>query len=487
MGVCDSKESELSSEPFKTVKSDAVSKKEDIIWNTVPENTSKITKEYKIWMDSIGSGSFGEVRKALHTSTGETRAIKIIYKLQVTNHDQQKIMKEIRILQKTDHPHIVKVYEYFQDHKFIYIVMELVPGGELFSKIQQMQKFTEAQAAKLFFQIVSALNYLHQQKIVHRDIKPENIMLDDNNSIKIIDFGTAREFEPGQKMKNCHGTPYYIAPEVLDELYDEKCDVWSAGIILYILLTGVPPFNGANDEEILSAVREGTVNMNIPQFEGISIKAKDLIKQMLTKNPKNRPSAKTVLEHSWFKEVDSEPTKVIDKKILQNLSNFETKSQLQRAIYFFMINNLVSKDEKKELTEIFQRLDTNNDGVISRDELYMGFQAAELPGLTAADIENLMDKIDSNKSKAIDYSEFLAAAMDRKKMISKERIKKVFTIFDKDGNGKISPNEFKNIFKGAAGIKEEVWLEMIKEIDQDGNGEIDYDEFEDLLFKMVQN
>lgn len=484
MGVCDSKESE-NVIGDQAERGKIVSKKEDIVWNSVPENTSKVTREYKIWMDSIGSGSFGEVRKALHTSTGETRAIKIIYKLQVTDFDQEKILKEIRILQRVDHPHIVKVYEYFQDHKFIYIVMELVPGGELFTKIQQMQKFSESQAAKYFFQILSGVNYLHQQRIVHRDLKPENIMLGDDNQIKIIDFGTAHTFQPGEKLSSCYGTPYYIAPEVLTEQYNEKCDIWSCGVILYILLTGIPPFNGPNDDEILKSVREGNVRFDIRQFEGVSASAKDLIKKMLNKNVKARISAKEALLHPWFKEMEDQGSNAIDTNIMANLQMFETKNQLQRAIYFFMINNIAGKDEKKELTDLFQKLDTNNDGVISVDELQAGFQAANIAGLTQSDVENLMDKIDSNKSRSIDYSEFLAAAMDRKKLISKEKIRKVFAIFDKDGNGKISPHEFKNIFKGVSGIKEELWFEMIKDVDQDGNGEIDFSEFEDLLLKLI--
>ena len=216
MGLCDSRESQQDANVSNSKLQRQKAKKEDIVWNLVPENTSKITKEYKIWMDSLGSGTFGEVRKALHITTGETRAIKIVYKLQVSEKDQEKIMKEILIMKKVDHPHIVKVYEYFQDHKFIYIVMELVPGGELFTKIQELQRFTEREASEIFFQLVSAVNYLHLQKIVHRDLKPENIMLDDNRNIKLIDFGTAREFETSQKMRNCHGTPYYIAPEVLE-------------------------------------------------------------------------------------------------------------------------------------------------------------------------------------------------------------------------------------------------------------------------------
>ena len=145
-------------------------------------------------------------------------------------------------------------------------------------------------------------------------------------------------------------------------------------VILYILLTGIPPFNGANDDEILNSVQEGKVDLGIPEFDGISSSAKDLIGRLLNKNHKQRPSAKEILSHRWFKEMNNNlSTKQIDKSVLNNLKKFETKSQLQRAIYFFIINNLTTKDDKSELTEIFKQLDTNKDGVISKDELLDGF------------------------------------------------------------------------------------------------------------------
>lgn len=178
-------------------------------------------------------------------------------------------------------------------------------------------------------------------------------------------------------------------------------------------------------------------------------------------------------------------TKQLDKNVLNNIKRFDTKSQLQRAIYFFIINNLTAKDDKAELTEIFKQLDTNKDGVISKDELLDGFQRANIAGLTQNDVEQLIDKIDGNKSKTIDYTEFLAAAIDKKKVLNSEQIKKAFSIFDKDNNGKISPSEFKNIFKGVTGVDEQLWVEMIKEVDTDGNGEIDFKEFHEILMKLI--
>jgi calcium-dependent protein kinase len=163
----------------------------------------------------------------------------------------------------------VKLYEFFSDPKYFYLVTEyfnavilirLVDGGELFDEIQRRKVFSEEDAADLIRQILSAIVYCHERKIVHRDLKPENILIDSISdhriSIKIIDFGTADAFSPDSKMKQTMGTPYYIAPEVLLKSYNEKCDVWSCGVILYILLSGFPPFNGRTDEEIMLAVKK---------------------------------------------------------------------------------------------------------------------------------------------------------------------------------------------------------------------------------------
>ena len=487
MGGCNSTEHVDEKLPSRAQGVHIGKKEDNFSLETSFENKERISKFYNIAMQPLGSGAFGEVRKAVHISSGDVRAVKLIYKTQVSAIEQKKIMKEIEILQRLDHPNIVKIYEYFQDSKYIYIVMECVTGGELFSKIQELKRFSEATAAQIFHQVIITLNYLHSQGVVHRDIKPENIMLDEKGNAKLIDFGSARDFEPGLKLKSLHGTPYYVAPEVINSGYNEKCDIWSSGVILYILLTGIPPFNGFSDEAIMKASKEGKVNMNIPQLKSVSDSAKDLILKMLTKNYKDRPSAKDLIDHPWFKVAPQENDEPICPSVLKNISKFEAKNQLQRAIYFFMINNVVSKADKQELTEVFNKMDKNKDGVISRKELQEVFQKVDIPGMNFSDIDVLIKNLDSNHSDTINYTEFLGAALDRTKAINKERIRKVFGMFDHDENGKISPSEFKQIFKGAAGVDETMWKNMINEVDKDGNSEIDFDEFEAMLMKMAKD
>lgn len=450
--------------------------------NTVYRNTNRIRDEYKIWMDQIGKGAFGEVRKALHLESGVYRAIKIIYKEQTRPEDQKKILNEIEVLKRLDHPNIVKIYEYFEDGKFIYIVMELVTGGELFDKIQSVHRFTEKKAAEYFIQILSGVNYLHKHKIVHRDLKPENVLFD-GEILKIVDFGTSKIYDASKKMKKCHGTPYYIAPEVLNGSYTEKCDVWSCGVILYIMLCGFPPFNGKDDDEILDAVLKGKFNFNLPEFKHVSNTAKNLIKKMLTYNPKDRITIEETLADEWFKLVNNQETE-LNRNVLLNLKNFTTKNKMQQAIYFFLVNHMTSKEEQKELIKTFKALDTNNDGVISRRELLEGFKKIDNL-LTEADVNSMMKKIDNNQSETIDYTEFVAAAIDKKNLLSDERIKTCFNMFDKDRSGKISLSEFKSMLGGEETVDDAVWADLIRQADENNDGEIEFLEFRSLLLKMI--
>ena len=485
MGICYAKTKTTSAKDIEEVepKTQAVHNADNLVINTVYKNSNKITKEYKIWIDQIGKGAFGEVRKALHLESGEFRAVKIVYKHECSAEEQKKILKEVDILRQLDHPNIIKIYEFFEDTKFMYIIMELAQGGELFDKIQNVHHFSERKAAEIFQQILSGVNYLHKHSIVHRDLKPENILFD-GEILKIVDFGTSRNFDSKKKMKNCHGTPYYIAPEVLNECYNEKCDVWSCGVILYILLSGVPPFNGANDDEILDAVMKGKYTFDIPEFRSLSSYAKQLIRKMLTYNPKDRISIEEALTDEWFKVVLKKEEKILNKNVLMNIRNFNTKNKMQQSIYFFLVNHMASKEERRELINTFKALDTNSDGVLSKDELLEGFKKIDT-NLTEADVEALMDRIDHNKSKAIDYTEFVAAAIDRKNLLSEEKMQTCFNMFDKDKSGKISVNELKTMLQGNTVVDDKVWLDLIRQADQNDDGEIEYDEFRDLLLKMI--
>lgn len=229
--------------------------KQNFIFDHMKEEDD-IRKDYQI-NEVIGSGAFGEVRKCMSKKTAKIRAVKIIKRENMTKTEQKQLETEINVLKQMDHPNIVKLFEAYKDKKRYFIVTELCSGGELFDQIIKRPYYSERDAAVVMRQIFSAVAYCHGQNIVHRDLKPENLLLESaggSSIIKVIDFGTSQSFSPDMKMKQRFGTPYYIAPEVLKGSYDAKCDMWSCGVILYILISGKPPFDGTNDKEILKSV-----------------------------------------------------------------------------------------------------------------------------------------------------------------------------------------------------------------------------------------
>jgi calcium-dependent protein kinase len=435
--------------------------------------------------EECGSGAFATVRKVKSKATEQIRALKIIRKTK--NQDSARMYLEVEILKKLTHPNIMQIFEFYEDKKNFYIITEICEGGELFDQIVKKGSFTEDEAAMVIKQILSAVNYIHSNNIVHRDLKPENILLDTvkNNIIKIIDWGTARFFEKNKKMNKVSGTPYYIAPEVLFEKYDEKCDVWSVGIIMYILLCGYPPFNGDNDNEILNKIKLGKFVFPAEEWAGVAEQAKDMINCMLRFNPAERLSASDCLKHPWFqnhlsKKVDA----TLNTRCLDNMKKFHAERKLQQAALTYIVNHLLTKEEKNEMLELFQSFDKNGDGVLSKEEIYEGYKAS-LGEIEAKKIvEKIMKEIDIDKSGTIDYNEFLIAATSRQSVLNKEKLEQTFQMFDKDGNGSISLDEIRSIL-GNSFTDQKALEAIIKECDTNGDGEISMSEFKEMMNKLL--
>eukprot|EP01016_Furgasonia_blochmanni_P042442 TRINITY_DN563_c0_g2_i7.p1 TRINITY_DN563_c0_g2~~TRINITY_DN563_c0_g2_i7.p1 ORF type:complete len:335 (-),score=102.81 TRINITY_DN563_c0_g2_i7:569-1510(-) len=291
-----------------------------------------------------------------------------------TKEEQERLQNEVQILKQLDHPNIIKVYEFYEDKKFLYIVTELCSGGELFDKIEKEGGFKEKQAAQTVKQILRAVCYCHKNNIMHRDLKPENVLYDakeDDATLKVIDFGTSIAFDPNKAQKSKLGTPYYIAPEVLNKNYNEKCDIWSLGVITYILLVGYPPFNGEGDEEILSKIRKGKFAYPKADWAKISQEAKNFIDKLLAYEPENRYSAEEALLDPWIANCENmmDLDNEVAKQALQNMKTFRTDSKLARATFVFFASYMATKEEKNELMKVFEALDKNGDGLLSREEL----------------------------------------------------------------------------------------------------------------------
>ena len=444
-----------------------------------------IEKDYKIG-EQIGSGAFASVRKVVHKGSGQPRALKIIKK-QKNNKENARMYLEVEILKKLVHPNIMQIFEFYEDKKNFYIITELCEGGELFDKIVEKGSFTESEAAWVMRQLLSAVNYIHSNKIVHRDLKPENILLDTkkDNIIKIIDWGTARFFDKSKKMNRISGTPYYIAPEVLAEKYDEKCDVWSCGVILYILLCGYPPFNADSDEQILEKIKIGKFSYPPEEWDTVSPLAKDLVNSMLQFHPSKRLSASEALEHKWL---IANRNKTVDKKIsikcLNNMKKFRAERKLQQAALTYIVNNLLSKEEKNDLLELFQQFDANGDGVLSKEEILNGYRQLMPFDDAEKEVERIMNEVDIDKSGTIDYNEFVLATINKQKLLNKEKLEATFKMFDKDGSGTITADEIKSVLGKA--VDKKLLEEMVKEVDENGDGEISLVEFKEMMLKFLE-
>merc|ERR1712166_1224204 len=308
----------------------------------------------------LGEGAFGEVRLCTHRETKEKRAVKVLKKENMDKTEQMQMLNEINTLRSLDHPNIVKIYEYFEDDKRFYIVTEHIQGGELFDEIINRGKFDERNAAILMKQLLSCIGYCHSHGIVHRDLKPENVLLEaskDFGEVKVIDFGTAQPFKAGQKLSETIGTPYYIAPEVLAKKYNKECDIWSLGVMTYIVLSGIPPFNGASDDDIMKAIKKGSFDFNNAVWKGISADAKDFITQLLTYSPERRPTTAQALEHKWIKTQSAmKSDSAATNNALGNLVNFHAHNTMKAATLTFIGSQLISKTERDDLAKVFKTL-----------------------------------------------------------------------------------------------------------------------------------
>ncbi len=435
----------------------------------------------------------------------QIRAMKVVKKDSINFQDDKKqFLKEIEMLMNLDHPNIIKIFEYYVDDLNYYVIMEFAEGGELYEQINKLKNFKEKHAAIIMQQLLSAVCYMHSKGIVHRDIKPENIMLESKSSedlsIKLIDFGTSNFIKNNQHLSMKIGTPYYIAPEVLKKSYGYECDIWSLGVILYMLLSGTPPFDGFDDQSILQKVKIGKYSLDGETWEIISNEAKDLINKMLTYSPENRISAEDALKHEWFKKflkfkntnthipLTKEVMSHISAVPFENLRKFNARQKIQRATIAFLVHHLCSSDSVKELRDIFRELDTDNNGTLSYNEIKQGFlKYSGKKKISDNEFNKIMSNVDADKNDAIEYEEFIAATINLEELLTDENLRIAFNSFDKDGSHELSADEI----KGALGLIEEetgknVINEIIKEIDLNGDGLISFEEFKHLMLKVLQ-
>ncbi|MCQ2817017.1 MAG: protein kinase [archaeon] len=495
---------------FKRDEDDPDAKKDELTGSTSVEdikiNQSLFIQESKAdpfelyeKVKVCGEGSFGKVLKVRSKINGILRAMKIINKAQLglDKENEMKLIKEINILKSLDHPNIMKIYEYYSSETELFLITELCTGGELEDLRVERGTLKEDVAAYTLQQLLSVIECCHNKGIIHRDLKPGNILIESEEqskkkyfNIKVIDFGTGEMLSKGQKSSEKIGSPYFIAPEILrGKAYDSKCDLFSTGVILYLLLCGEYPFNGDSTKELFKNIVNQKVEFKEDVWKTISDDAKDLLIHLLEKDPAKRYDSRKALDHDWIvKNIKAvnEKINVVSKeniaKVVKNIKNFSASNKLQQATLAYIVHNLLDRSKEVEIIQnIYKKWDINADGKISKEELIFGLAEGMSKEEAKTEGTRIMDLIDTDGNGYIEYEEFVRGGIDKKEIVTNENLRKVFSLFDTDGSGSISSDEIKNVLDKENSFGDKVWDEIIGQVDTNGDGEVSFEEFTAIM------
>ena len=505
---------------------------------TIIRKNNKKPNDNYIISKSLGEGGFGSVVKVIHKNTGQVRAMKIIPKNNLKQgYTEEEIFREINILKKLEHPYIMKLYEFYSDEEYFYLINEFCSEGDLSEKLRKVGRFEEKLVKLLMFQIFSAVWYLHSNNVIHGDLKLENVMVDnlnfheskkknDNNNnnnlknsfekrlslvtsykldfhniqnvegnkhkfdniknfeIKLIDFGAAKIFTKYKKQfDDTVGTLVYCSPEVLKNNYDSKCDIWSCAVIMYILLSGEIPFAGDSEEEIIKSIMNKKVSFDSSFFNNVSEEAKDLIQKCLIYNKSKRYNAKEALDHPFFKiDIDvnnlfQEDLTVEINQVLVRMKNFSTKSKFHQAILVFLAYNYAEKRITERLKHIFFYINKSLDGRIKPKELLSIYQENNMK-ITKDEVLKIIKSVDFNNSGAIEYEEFIRIALPKEDLLTEINLKEAFDLFDINKTGNITVNEMKEVLGMDNDVDENVVLNFLNDL---GYKTINYLQFRNLV------
>ena len=456
---------------------------------TVTSSLQKDINKLYTFKEIIGKGTFGIVRTGFRTkeiAPHKIYAIKSIDKTKLTQNVIDNIEKEIDIISSLDHPNIARFYETFNDDKYFHIVTELCRGKELSKLIKQNGgKIKEKNCRIIIMKILHAINYCHSHGVVHCDLKPDNIIFETPNEgeenedentlnlldLKLIDFGLSSRIKKNEKLNNIVGTPSFIAPETIKGEYDEKCDVWSIGVILYYILSGTFPFIGNSNSEIFEKIYKNEPIFRKNIFNDISENAIDFIKKCLVKNPNQRPSAKECLSHPWlepiFKHIHSDG--FLKDNLILNFSSYHKSPQFKKLILKYLVSNM-GHTELGPYKSAFYAFDFKNQGVVTKKDIKKVFNLYNFD-ITDVQIKNIMSICDDPSKSFLTYSEFICCCINIGDYLTPEKLVNTFLFFDMDNNLLIDSNDLKNTLlrcgKDVINYKDidKIFLEATKEED----------------------
>eukprot|EP01026_Neomeris_dumetosa_P025685 TRINITY_DN21106_c0_g1_i2.p1 TRINITY_DN21106_c0_g1~~TRINITY_DN21106_c0_g1_i2.p1 ORF type:complete len:536 (-),score=79.89 TRINITY_DN21106_c0_g1_i2:528-2135(-) len=451
--------------------------------------------KYQTTSKILGKGSFGVIKECIKKSSGEVCACKMIAKSKLKHKEAVgDVIREVKILRTLNgRPNVVKLHDVFEDSANVYIIMELCTGGELFEQLVARKRYSERDASIVIKQILNVVAECHLNGVIHRDLKPENFLFatdKQNAPLKAIDFGLSTFFTPNQKFNDVVGSAYYVAPEVLYRSYGPACDLWSVGVIMYILLAGRPPFYAQTEVGVFKKIMKGRWSMELDPWPMISATAKDLLKKLLISDPKARITASQALSHKWLRGDSTVPDVPLDFKVLNSLKEFSGASKLRR----FFLRKVAEQFDEQEIVSLrdqFLSMDTDGDGTITYKEMVSAVSQMKTGSrkklvIPEEEVQGIVDAIDVDHNGEVDYLEFVAASLHVHQLIKnswdtwKKRTRMAFDSIDADGNGFIDPEELERELGGGVNVHQ-----LIEEVDRNKDGKIDYNEFCSLLIKKA--
>ncbi|KAL4333434.1 hypothetical protein GQ457_07G043110 [Hibiscus cannabinus] len=475
------------------------SSKQNPIGTVLGRPMEDIKQTYNIGKE-LGRGQFGVTHLCTHKVSGEQFACKSIAKRKLANkEDIEDVRREVQIMHHlTGQSNIVELKGAYEDKHSVHLVMELCAGGELFDRIIAKGHYTERAAASLLRTVVQIVHTCHSMGVIHRDLKPENFLLlnkEEDSPLKATDFGLSVFYKSGEEFKEIVGSAYYIAPEVLKRKYGPEADIWSIGVMLYIFLSGVPPFWAESENGIFNSILRGHIDFTSDPWPSISPQAKELVKKMLNMDPKQRLTAVQVLSkvyehehehehertgHPWIKEDGEAPDTPLDNAVMSRLKQFKAMNNFKK-VALRVIAGCLSEEEIMGLKEMFKGMDTDNSGTITLEELKQGL-SKQGTKLTEYEVQQLMEAADADGSGTIDYDEFITATVHMNRMDREDHLYHAFQHFDKDNSGYITTEELEQALR-EHGMTDGNLKEILSEVDADNDGRINYDEFVAMMRK----
>eukprot|EP00520_Triparma_pacifica_P003563 CAMPEP_0118651952 /NCGR_PEP_ID=MMETSP0785-20121206/11057_1 /TAXON_ID=91992 /ORGANISM="Bolidomonas pacifica, Strain CCMP 1866" /LENGTH=509 /DNA_ID=CAMNT_0006544433 /DNA_START=26 /DNA_END=1551 /DNA_ORIENTATION=+ len=437
-------------------------------------------------------GSFKNSKEFTRSDTGSPEkrpsqssglyALKAIQLNRMSDEFISELKNEIDILKSLDHPNIVRPVEVFNRRRQMFVIMELCSGGDLYTR----DPYIEASAAKICGKLCSAISYMHSRNITHRDLKFENIMFENNGpqaEIKVIDFGLSKKFMPSNPhLMEGVGTIYTMAPQVLQGLYTEKADLWSVGVIAFMLLCSEMPFSGRKRRHVIDKIMRCNYSFSSERWKNISRPAKEFVRNLIEMDPKKRYSADQALESTWLKKEfnieNRRPSVDMMEKVNSSLKSYSGKTKLQKMA-LMVVAHQSTTEEILELRKAFDQYDKSNNGTIQYSEFTEVLEGMKYP---KEELDEIFASIDVDGSGNIHYTEFLAATLETHGHIEEERLAEAFDRLDSDDSGYITKGNLKEML-GTEYTKEKAEA-LIAEADINKDGRISWNEFKGMFVRQ---